>query len=279
MPTRRSRPPTRCATTLGNDYMVALNLASTVPDWLETIGAKPMLLGLDLQGGVHFLMQVDQKAALDKRCEAYAEDIRVLLRDNRVRYASVERRADNSIVVHAARPTPTRRRRARPDRQATADRCSRSTARLPNQVAAAHPAGASWTRSATDAIEQNISTLRNRINELGVAEPIIQRQGSDRIVVQLPGVQDTAAGQAHPRRHRDAGIPRAWSKATPYDARDQRQRAAGSAHLLPRASWARTASRSGAAEQARDRLRRPAGQARTLGFDPQTARPAVSHHA
>src|SRR5678816_816903 len=82
---------------LGSNYVTALNLASTVPPWLSAIGARRMLLGLDLQGGVHFLMQVDQKAALDKRFDAYAEDLRVLLRDNRVRYESVERRPDGSI--------------------------------------------------------------------------------------------------------------------------------------------------------------------------------------
>src|SRR5688572_6149896 len=84
---------------LGSDYVVALNLASTVPDWLRRIGAKPMLLGLDLQGGVHFLMQVDQQAALTKRFESTAEDVRVLLRDNRIAYTSVERRPDNAIVA------------------------------------------------------------------------------------------------------------------------------------------------------------------------------------
>src|SRR6476660_3038236 len=86
----------------GSNYVVALNLASTVPPWLRAVGARPMLLGLDLQGGVHFLMQVDQKAALEKRFESYAEDTRVLLRENRVLYESVERRPDNSIVVTLA---------------------------------------------------------------------------------------------------------------------------------------------------------------------------------
>jgi len=89
----------------GSNYVVALNLASTVPDWLRAVGARPMLLGLDLQGGVHFLMQVDQKAALEKRFESYAEDIRVLLRENRVRYESVERRPDSSTVPIGRRST------------------------------------------------------------------------------------------------------------------------------------------------------------------------------
>src|SRR6476469_8656437 len=83
--------------TAGNNYVVALNLASTVPGWLRAIGARPMLLGLDLPGGVHFLMQVDQKAAIDKRMEAYAEDLRVMLRDKRIRYEAVERMPDTSL--------------------------------------------------------------------------------------------------------------------------------------------------------------------------------------
>src|SRR3970040_170995 len=87
---------------LGSDYVVALNLASNVPDWLGMIGAQPMLLGLDLQAGVHSLMQVDQKAALDKRLDATTEDVRVLLRENRVRYESVARRGDNSIAITLA---------------------------------------------------------------------------------------------------------------------------------------------------------------------------------
>ena len=172
---------------LGSGYVVALNLASTVPGWLESIGAKPMLLGLDLQGGVHFLMQVDQQAALSNRFEATAEDLRVLLRDNRIAYTSVERRADGAIVATLA---PT----------ADVAKAQQLIARdLPtllrdvsgNQIVVRIPQ-AEIAQIASEAIEQNVGTLRNRINELGVAEPIIQRQGTDRVVVQLPGVQDTA---------------------------------------------------------------------------------------
>ncbi|TAK37925.1 MAG: protein translocase subunit SecD [Lysobacteraceae bacterium] len=172
---------------IGEHYVVALNLASTVPAWLDAIGARRMLMGLDLQGGVHFLMQVDRKAALDKRFDAYAEDVRVMLRDNRVRYESVERRGDNAIVA----------------RLATADAADKALAlaakNLPNLQAEANEATlvlrvpeAEVAQITTDAVEQNIVTLRNRINELGVAEPVIQRQGAERVVVQLPGVQDTA---------------------------------------------------------------------------------------
>ena len=183
---------------LGNDYVVALNLASTVPDWLDALGAKPMLLGLDLQGGVHFTMQVDQAAALQKRLDATAEDIRVLLRENRVRYQSVERRPDGTIL--ATLPSPADAGRAR--ELVVQNLAQGSTGVMAGQATlTAEPQGntlvvrmseAELNRLTADAIEQNVGTLRNRVNALGVAEPIIQRQGDDRIVVQLPGVQDTA---------------------------------------------------------------------------------------
>lgn len=175
---------------LGENYTVALNLASTVPDWLARLGGKPMVLGLDLQGGVHFVLQVDQKAALEKRVDAYAEDIRVTLRDNRIGYQSVERRPDNSIVAtlspSAGADAAERARAALAKTQPTLSydvSGDRVTVTIPQQELA---------QIAGSALEQNITTLRNRVNELGVAEPIIQRQGEDRIVVQLPGVQDTA---------------------------------------------------------------------------------------
>ncbi|WP_066095946.1 protein translocase subunit SecD [Xanthomonas massiliensis] len=172
---------------LGENYVVALNLASTVPDWLTRLGGRPMVLGLDLQGGVHFVLQVDQKAALEKRVDAYAEDMRVTLRDARIAYQSVDRRPDNSIVVAlGSGSNPDQARDALAKSQPTlgyAVSGSRITVTIPDSELA---------QIASGAIEQNITTLRNRVNELGVAEPIIQRQGSDRIVVELPGVQDTA---------------------------------------------------------------------------------------
>jgi len=175
---------------VGEDYVVALNLASTVPDWLSDMGARPMTLGLDLQGGVHFVLQVDQKAALDKRLDAYTEDVRTTLRDARIPYQSVERRADNSIVANlspsAGEGAGLRARDALFKTQPTLGfdvSGNRVTVTLPDAELAAIASGA---------IEQNVNTLRNRVNQLGVAEPIIQRQGADRVVVQLPGVQDTA---------------------------------------------------------------------------------------
>ncbi|KRA51859.1 protein translocase subunit SecD [Pseudoxanthomonas sp. Root630] len=183
---------------LGEDYLVALNLASTVPDWMGDFGARPMVQGLDLQGGVHFVLQVDQKAALDKRIEGYLEDTRVTLRDKSVRYTAVERRADNSIVVTLAEGEDT----------AAAQKVLASTLSARGSANALPGTGLSYQTSgnqiiiglpqaeldqiAGEAIEQNLTTLRNRVNEIGVSEPIIQRQGNDRVVVQLPGVQDTA---------------------------------------------------------------------------------------
>ncbi len=172
---------------LGEDYVVALNLASTVPDWLDKLGARPMLLGLDLQGGVHFVLQVDQKAALDKRLDAYADEVRSTLRDNRVRYESVERRGDGTIIATLGAADDADRAlgllaTAQPTllREAVGPRI---IVRVPE---------AELNQISADAIEQNITTLRNRIDEIGVSEPVITRQGTDRVVVQLPGVQDTA---------------------------------------------------------------------------------------
>ncbi|MBB1472159.1 MULTISPECIES: protein translocase subunit SecD [unclassified Luteimonas] len=172
---------------LGEDYIVALNLASTVPAWLEAVGARPMLLGLDLQGGVHFVLQVDQKAALDKRLDAYADEIRAVLRDNRIRYESVERTAGGVTVANLADAADAdRAMRLLATAQPTLLREAvgkRITTRVPD---------VELNQISTDAIDQNITTLRNRIDEIGVGDPVITRQGADRVVVQLPGVQDTA---------------------------------------------------------------------------------------
>jgi len=171
---------------LGQDYTVALNLASTVPSWLASLGGKPMVLGLDLVGGVHFALQVDRQTAIDKRLDSFAEDMRSTLRENRIRYRSVERRGQNEIQVVLNNSSDSSRARdelfkAQPDFEyvITADRV---TVTIPASEMAQITKGA---------VEQNLSTLRNRVNGLGVAEPLIQRQGEDRIVVELPGVQDT----------------------------------------------------------------------------------------
>lgn len=175
---------------LGENYVVALNLASTVPDWLSNLGANPLVLGLDLQGGVHFVLQVDQKAALDKRLDAYTEDVRTVLRDARIPYQSVERRADNTIVATLS-PSAGEGAGLRARDALFASQQTLAYDVSGNRVTISVP-DAQLSEIASGAIEQNVNTLRNRVNQLGVAEPIIQRQGADRVVVQLPGVQDTA---------------------------------------------------------------------------------------
>ena len=173
---------------LGEDYVVALNLASTVPAWLTAIRAQPMTLGLDLQGGVHFLMEVDQRAALEKRENGFADDIRALLREEGVRYQSVNR-VGTGIVVQL---------RDLADRDRAAGLIGRDVPELQVENGSDPSALNLGIRPGEvktildNALEQNIGTLRKRINEIGVAEPIVQRQGTNRIVVQLPGVQDTA---------------------------------------------------------------------------------------
>lgn len=172
---------------LGSSYVVALNEASTVPHWLQAIGAKPMSLGLDLRGGVHFLMQVDKQAALQKRFDSTAEDIRVLLRDNRIRYTSVEPSASGVVIAKLGAGQDASKAqqlivRDMPTYQIDVEG-EQISVRIPQ---------AELDKMLTEAVQQNIGTINNRINELGVAEPIIQRQGADRVMVQLPGVQDTA---------------------------------------------------------------------------------------
>jgi preprotein translocase subunit SecD len=175
---------------LGEDYVVALNLLSNNPRWLATIGALPMYLGLDLRGGVHFLLQVDMRAALTKKMEAYANDLRTGLREKRIPYSGIAREGQNIAVrfrdAAAREKAMGEIARTIPDleiREAGEGDALRIVAALKPEA---------QRRSQDFALQQNITTLRNRVNELGVAEPIIQQQGAERIVVQLPGVQDTA---------------------------------------------------------------------------------------
>jgi len=173
---------------LDSRYTSALNLASTVPSWLSKLGAKPMTLGLDLQGGVHFLMEVDQAAALDKRMNAYAEEIRGLLREGEVRNAAIARSGKGiRVELKDANEARTALNLLTPILGRLQITESDDGKILMVQASEAE------TKAIFDgAIDQNITTLRNRIDSLGVAEPVIQRQGSNRIIVQLPGVQDTA---------------------------------------------------------------------------------------
>lgn len=171
-------------------YVVALNLLSASPRWLTALHALPMYLGLDLRGGVHFLLQVDMKGALTKRLDSTAADLRTVLRDKNLRHAGINREGERVVIAFRESETRDKARAAIADSQPDlllAESGAGSELRL---IATLRPE-AQKTLSEF-ALKQNITTLHNRINELGVAEPVIQQQGADRIVVQLPGVQDTA---------------------------------------------------------------------------------------
>ena len=171
-------------------YTVALNLLSSSPTWLTRLGALPMYLGLDLRGGVHFLLQVDMKGALTKRLDSFTGDIRTTLRDKSIRHSGVSR--EGSTIVVRFRDTDTREKAKRAIADSLGDLLlvDAGDAAEPRLNATIRPEAEKRIQEA--AIKQNVSTLNKRVNELGVAEPVIQQQGADRIVVQLPGVQDTA---------------------------------------------------------------------------------------
>ncbi len=180
---------------LSDQYVVALNLAHATPDGLRAIGGKPMTLGLDLQGGVHFLMQVDMDTARGQQLDRFVDDIRAVLRSESIRYVSVRREGNGLLAML----------RSVEDRDRTMQ-LLRTDQSLQGLNTKELPSGDAFGISATvqeqqllalqqTALKQNITTLRNRVNELGVAEPVIQQQGADRVVVQLPGVQDTVAAK------------------------------------------------------------------------------------
>jgi preprotein translocase subunit SecD len=179
------------ANELGSQYVVALNLAPATPAWLERLGALPMYLGLDLRGGVHFLMQVDMEGAVRQAEQRYAADLRQMLREEKIRYAGISRR-DSGGVLLGFRDKETRQSAYDLIRRDLADLTvtERENAERPELLVTLNERAVADVKRL--ALQQNITTLRNRVNELGVAEPVIQQQGNDRIVVQLPGVQDTA---------------------------------------------------------------------------------------
>lgn len=175
---------------LGEDYVVALNLLSRSPRWLTAIGALPMYLGLDLRGGVHFLMQIDMQAALSKKLDGMGGYIRAALRDKRIPYSGVTREGETLLIKFRDKDA---RDKALKEIQSTTPDLALNEQDQAGEfriVATLKPQELKHTQEL--ALQQNIQTLRNRVNELGVAEPIIQQQGAERIVVQLPGVQDTA---------------------------------------------------------------------------------------
>jgi preprotein translocase subunit SecD len=189
-PEEQLKAKDKLSANLGKDYTVALNLLSQTPSWLLAIGAKPMYLGLDLRGGVHFLLEVDMKAALDKSAESSVGDFRTTLRREKINYFGISREGQKVEVKF--------------DSAAELKKAEKLLSKdYPDLTYTDSVAGNEFVLNASIgeanklkiqefALKQNLQTLHNRINELGVAEPIVQQQGFDRIVVQLPGVQDTA---------------------------------------------------------------------------------------
>ncbi len=175
---------------LGKDKIVALNLAPSTPDWLESIGAAPMKLGLDLRGGVHFLMEVDMDAAMEKLVSQQEEAFRSDLRDEKIRYRAIRPLSDAvEVTLRDAEQLAQTKLLLESKHRDMTFTTSESDGRF---VLVAKFTEARLQEIRNYAVEQNITILRNRVNELGVAEPMVQRQGATRIVVELPGVQDTA---------------------------------------------------------------------------------------
>lgn len=176
---------------VGDDYVVALNLAQTTPEWLSAIGAGPMTLGLDLRGGVHFLLEVDMAAAVEQRLEVISSEIKRLLREERIRYRGGSQEGDRSLVLEFQQPEV--RDAAAAEIRSNYDQFQfreRQDGDIYELVLTLSDAAVQEIQDY--ALAQNLTTLRNRVNELGVAEPLVQRQGDNQIVVELPGVQDTA---------------------------------------------------------------------------------------
>jgi preprotein translocase subunit SecD len=219
-------------------YIVALNLVSRTPEWMASVRAMPMYLGLDLRGGVHFLMQVDMRGALKQAVETYASDARTALREKRIRFTGIARETNGLTVTL-------------PDAAEAAKARDLLFERLPSMT---------WTREdqgdtvrilgrlspqaiidiQNQAVAQNVETLHKRVNELGVAEPVIQRQGADRVVVQLPGTRERhpwphghLAVPSGRQRHRDGGGggAHAWRRHRRPEARRHRHRRAAQAGL------------------------------------------------
>ena len=175
---------------LGDDYVVALNLAPTTPQWLRNLGASPMKLGLDLSGGVHFLLEVDMDKAISARMKVYEGDVKSLLRKERVRYRSLPPQ-DVAIQLGFTDETSLEKARALVQKSFN-DFTVTVSERNGLQVLRLEMTPAKLQEIREYSLKQNLTTVRNRVNELGVAEPLVQRQGANRIVVELPGVQDTA---------------------------------------------------------------------------------------
>ncbi|MFC3150344.1 protein translocase subunit SecD [Litoribrevibacter euphylliae] len=176
---------------LGHDFIVALNMAPTTPEWLSSLGAGPMKLGLDLRGGVHFLLEVDMEKAISQRMDVYVGEIKRLLRDEKIRYRRVELAKEDGLEITFRKEED--REQGRSLLRGEYNEFEASEREDDQYFYLSLKLTPQKIKEIKDyAITQNLTTLRNRVNELGVAEPLVQRQGQDRIVVQLPGVQDTA---------------------------------------------------------------------------------------
>ncbi|OGT75294.1 MAG: protein-export membrane protein SecD [Gammaproteobacteria bacterium RIFCSPLOWO2_12_47_11] len=177
---------------LDRTYVVALNLAPSTPDWLRKLGAEPMFLGLDLRGGVHFLMEVDMNAAISKAEERYVSDFRSLFRENKIRYRTISRRDQGGVLVRFQNSAEQENGVKLINKNNPEVKVDSSVSESGEFHALVTLSEQSIIETRTNALQQNIITLRKRVNELGVAEPVIQQQGDRRVVVELPGVQDTA---------------------------------------------------------------------------------------
>ena len=176
---------------LGDDYVVAINLAQTTPEWLTNIGAHPMKLGLDLSGGVHFLLEVDTAKAIQTKMDTANAEIRTALRKDKLRYRTMSERADGARQL-AFNDADTRDKAVKRISKELPDMVVESSELNSRFVLAFRYSEAAVKVFEDDAVRQNLTSVRNRVNELGVSEPLVQRQGRNGIVVQLPGVQDTA---------------------------------------------------------------------------------------
>ena len=211
---------------MGNDVVIALNLASTTPQWLRDLNAEPMKLGLDLRGGVHFLLEVDTDTAIKNRLDGTLEDIKRRLREEKIRYKSLFVEKNQAISINLAQGTSADALIEFINDNYPQFEISSSDNKPQNITLVLSEESISQIQS--DAIDQNLTTLRNRVNELGVSEPIVQRQGKTRIVVQLPGVQDTSEAKkilgktATLEFHLEADFETPRTRKTSYPHRDKR---------------------------------------------------------
>lgn len=220
---------------LGDSYIVALNLASTTPDWLADWGAQPMKLGLDLSGGVHFLLEVDTASAIAKRMEFYTNGIKRLLREDKIRGFI---RLDNDGRIRGKFKTEALRNQASSKIRSEYKELQREEVDNEDGFYLYLAISPAKIKEIEDyAVDQNLTTLRNRVNELGVSEPLVQRQGRNRIVVELPGIQDTAEAKrilgktANMEFRLEAKMDAPASSKEEYKFRDQTRLGGGTAFL------------------------------------------------